>query len=170
MTWLIHSDWKSFPSFTAKQETCQRFIAASLSSTKLSPPSSLNVSGGCLEEKKTTRDKLSSISLPSHPPPFPPHLPARTTSLQFWHWWLVRGRGPPLADVWFLSKLLKWTGYGIGYMVEGVGGLTSWKCQGMRTNWDSFNLACFLHVCDLRLFKSPITHQRDGPPLSSGSH
>ncbi len=39
--------------------------------------------------------------------------------------------------------------------------LTSWKCQVMRTNWDPFNLERFLPVCDLRWYKSHITHQRD---------
>lgn len=37
---------KKFPFFTANQQSCQHFIDSSFSSTKLSLPSFLNVSGG----------------------------------------------------------------------------------------------------------------------------
>lgn len=39
--------------------------------------------------------------------------------------------GPPLADVWFLSKLPKWTDYGIGY-VEKRGKVVVRRLENIR--------------------------------------
>lgn len=61
----------------------------------------------------------------------------------------VRGRGPPLRDVCFLSGLQRLTGVwnGIHREKKEGGGLRSWKYHVMGTNWDPFNLECFLCVC-----------------------
>lgn len=160
MTWLIHRDWKRFPSFTAKQESCQHFIAASFFSAKLSLSSSLNVSGGCLKfQKRKKKKKRDTSALPSlllsHPSPH--------TSWQYRRWWSVGAEGQCLQTSG--SRQNSWIGQDMEYDMgtkSGSGGPKSWKYQVMRANWDSFNLGCFLCVCDLRWFKSPITHQRGG--------
>lgn len=117
------------------------------------------------KKKKHKKQALFHLSYPHILLLFlPPLRPPELQGWQFWHWWSDLDRRATARRCLVLVKtpeVDRLRNRICGEKREG-GGPTSWKYQVMTTNWDPFNLECFLHLCSLGWFKSPITLQRDG--------